>query len=42
MEQGKERRILPFVIEFVKFFTGLAVIIAIALTTLHVATAAAF
>jgi hypothetical protein len=31
---------LPFVTEFVKFSTGFAVIVAAALLTLHVATAA--
>lgn len=35
-----ERRLLPFFIEFVKFTTGFAVIIAAALLALHVATAA--
>lgn len=35
-----ERRLLPFVIEFVKFSTAFAVIVAAALLTLHVATAA--
>ncbi len=35
-----ERRMLPFVIEFVKFSTAFAVVIAVALLTLHVATAA--
>ena len=35
-----ERRALPFVVEFVKFATGFAVIIAVALLTLHVASAA--
>ena len=35
-----QRRILPFVIEFVKFSTAFAVVIAAALITLHVATAA--
>ncbi|MEK7114040.1 MAG: hypothetical protein AAB850_00620 [Patescibacteria group bacterium] len=35
-----ERRILPFFIEFVKFATGFVVIIAIALLTLHIASAA--
>ena len=34
------RRMLPFVIEFVKFSTAFAVVIAAALITLHVATAA--
>lgn len=33
---------LPFVIEFVKFSTAFAVVIAAALITLHVATAASF
>jgi len=42
MQEDKERRILPFVIEFIKFSLGLAVIIATALLTLHVATAAMF
>lgn len=36
----RERRILPFVVEFVKFTTAFAVIIAIALLTLHFASAA--
>ncbi len=31
---------LPFVIEFVKFSAGFAVIIAIALVTLHIASVA--
>ncbi len=35
-----ERRMLPFVIEFVKFSTAFAVVIAVALLTLHAATAA--
>ena len=35
-----ERRALTFVVEFVKFATGFAVIIAVALLTLHVASAA--
>lgn len=34
-----ERRMLPFFIEFVKFTTGFAAIIAVALFTLHVASA---
>lgn len=38
--QDAERRMLPFFIEFVKFATGFAVIIAVALLTLHVASAA--
>ncbi len=32
-----EQRMLPFVVEFVKFSTGFAAIIAVALITLHVA-----
>lgn len=35
-----ERRMLPFFIEFVKFATGFAVIIAAALITLRAASAA--
>ena len=35
----KERRMLPFVVEFVKFATGFAAIIAVALLALHVASA---
>ena len=35
-----ERRMLPFVIEFVKFVTGFAIIVAIALLALHFASAA--
>ena len=35
-----ERRMLPFFIEFVKFSTGFAVIVAAALLALHVANAA--
>ena len=35
-----ERRMLPFFIEFVKFATGFVVIIASALLTLHIASAA--
>lgn len=34
------KRMLPFFIEFVKFVTGFAVIVAVALITLHVASAA--
>lgn len=34
------RRMLPFVVEFVKFVTGFAVIVAIALLALHFASAA--
>ena len=36
----KERRMLPFFVEFVKFATGFAVIVAGALVALHVASAA--
>jgi len=39
-KEETERRMLPFVVEFVKFSAGFAVIIAIALVTLHVASAA--
>lgn len=35
----KERRMLPFFIEFIKFSTGFAVIVAVALLTLHIASA---
>lgn len=35
----KQRRMLPFFVEFVKFSTAFAVIIAVALLTLHVASA---
>jgi hypothetical protein len=34
-----EKRMLPFFVEFVKFSTGFAVIIAVALFALHVASA---
>ncbi|MFI5260802.1 MAG: hypothetical protein ACHQU0_03345 [Candidatus Paceibacteria bacterium] len=36
----QERRLLPFVVEFVKFAGMFAVIIAAALVTLHAASAA--
>jgi hypothetical protein len=36
-----ERRVLPFFIEFVKFSTGFAVIVALGLVALHVVTIAA-
>lgn len=39
-ERARERRLLPFFIEFVKFSTGFAAIIAAALFTLHIASAA--
>lgn len=38
--QARSRRALPYVVEFVKFSTAFAAIIAIALFTLHVASAA--
>lgn len=38
--QATERRMLPFFVEFVKFATGFAVIVAVALVTLHIASAA--
>ena len=36
----RARRALPFAVEFVKFTAGFAAIIAVALLTLHVASAA--
>jgi hypothetical protein len=36
----RERRMLPFFVEFVKFASGFAVIVAAALVTLQVASAA--
>lgn len=38
MKRETERRILPFVIEFVKFASAFALIIAAALFTLHLAS----
>lgn len=38
--QVRERRMLPFFVEFVKFASGFAAIVAVALMTLHVASAA--
>lgn len=38
--QKKERRMLPFFIEFVKFTTGFVVIVAAALISLHAVSAA--
>jgi hypothetical protein len=38
--QDTERRMLPFFVEFVKFASGFAAIIAVALFTLHFASAA--
>jgi hypothetical protein len=40
MDKDKERRMLPFFIEFVKFSTGFAVIIAVALVALRATSAA--
>ena len=40
MQRDKERKALPFFIEFVEFATGFAAIVATALVTLHVASAA--
>lgn len=40
IEKERERRMLPFFIEFVKFSAAFAIIIATALLTLHVASAA--
>ena len=37
--RAAERRALPFVVEFVKFATGFAAIIAVALVALHAAAA---
>lgn len=37
---ARERRMLPFLIEFVKFSTGFVVIVAIALFALQAASAA--
>jgi len=36
----KERQMLPFAVEFVKFFIAFSIIVAIALLTLHFASAA--
>ncbi|MBI5406057.1 hypothetical protein HY972_03435 [Candidatus Kaiserbacteria bacterium] len=38
--QDSERRMLPFFVEFVKFSTGFAAIVAVALLALHAASAA--
>lgn len=38
--RDRERRMLPFVVEFVKFSSGFAALIAVALFTLHIASAA--
>jgi hypothetical protein len=40
MKRDTRRRILPFITEFVKFSTGFAVIVAVALLSLHIASAA--
>jgi hypothetical protein len=39
MKRDKERRMLPFFVEFVKFSTAFAVIVAAALLTLRAASA---
>ena len=39
-QQARERRALPFFIEFVKFATGFAAIIAVALLSLRIASSA--
>ncbi len=39
-QKNKNQKFLPFFVEFVKFATGFAAIIAVALFTLHVASAA--
>lgn len=38
--RDRERRMLPFVVEFVKFSSGFAVLVAVALFTLHITSAA--
>lgn len=40
LSNKKARRILPFVVEFIKFSAAFSVLIAFALVTLHAATAA--
>ena len=39
-QDARARRALPFFIEFVKFATGFAAIVAVALLSLHIASAA--
>ncbi|MBU6388661.1 hypothetical protein KGQ72_02200 [Patescibacteria group bacterium] len=39
-EQDRTRRALPYFVEFVKFSAAFAALIAVALLTLHVASAA--
>lgn len=39
-DEQREERMLPFFIEFVKFATAFAAIVAVALFTLHMANAA--
>jgi len=41
MPNSSQRRILPLVVEFVKFSTAFVAIIAVALITLHFASVAA-
>ncbi|MFA5996104.1 MAG: hypothetical protein WC790_00005 [Candidatus Paceibacterota bacterium] len=38
--RDRERRMLPFVVEFVKFSSGFVALVAVALFTLHIASAA--
>ena len=40
VQNARARRALPFFVEFVKFSTGFAAIIAAALLSLHIASAA--
>lgn len=40
LNRDTEKRMLPFAVEFVKFFIVFSVIIAVALLALHFATAA--
>ncbi len=39
MKDKKFKRMLPFFVEFVKFSAGFSLLIAVALVTLHVASA---
>lgn len=40
--RDRERRVLPFFVEFVKFASAFAVIIALALITLHITSVAPY
>jgi hypothetical protein len=40
IQNNRERKLLPFFVEFVKFATAFAIIIAVALLTLNAASAA--